>query len=216
MNSRTAGRNLAFLALSHVTRSTELTPDKLILAATRTLKDYSKHKIRQVQKELESLGNYFFNESLTEAESNVSTSLDFKKIHEQVGKLEDAAFSIEEALDLPEILNQSNEAYEYAVRLIDFFRKNKDKINNVISEVLELKKKEANSKGWSFERVLSTDRLVLKIATVEILSMDDCPSVVVIDEALKLSEKYGSEDSPKFVNGVLVDIVKSLKSGSSN
>lgn len=210
MNTRTAGRNLAFLAISHVSNTVELKPDKIILAATRTLREYSKQKVKQVQRELEALGNEFFNESLDRQENPIK-EINIKNLHDQVIKLEDAAFSIEEALDLPEILNQSDEAYDYAIKLVDKFRSNKEKINTIISEALESKKKEANAKGWSFERVLSVDRSVLKIATVEILFIEDCPPVVIIDEAVKLSEKYGSENSPKFVNGVLADIVKSIR-----
>ena len=57
--------------------------------------------------------------------------------------------------------------------------------------------------NWRLERLAAIDRNVLRIGTVELLYADDVPGVVAISEAIKLAEKYGSEESPRFVNGVL-------------
>ncbi|MDX1921469.1 MAG: transcription antitermination factor NusB, partial [Candidatus Caenarcaniphilales bacterium] len=194
--------------LSHISNNETTSPDKLILASTRTLRDFAKQKLKQVQKELSYLGEFFFNENLSAKEPKYV--LDLNKIHDQVSKLEEATFSILEALELPELLNHSEEAFDFARKLVDAFRSNKDEINGIITEVLEAKKQLADSKGWNFERVLSVDRTVLKVATTELLFFKDCPGVVVIDEAIKLGEKYGSDDSPKFINGVLADIVEKI------
>lgn len=206
MNTKTAGRDIAFLALSHISNNEKTTPDKLILACTRTLRDFAKQRLKQVQGELTKLGEFFFNESLSAKESKYN--LDVNVIHEQVIKLEEATFTILESLDLPELLNHSNEAFSFAAEIVDAFRANKEKVNGIIAEVLEEKKRIADSKGWNFERVLSVERTILKVATTEILFFKESPEVVVIDEALQLAEKYGSDDSPKFINGVLADIVE--------
>ena len=137
--------------------------------------------------------------------------IDFEKLQKNVAQLEIATFSIKESLDLPELLNQPPQAFEYAIVLINSYRTNKEKINSLIAEVLENKKTALANKGWSLERVLSVDKGVLRIACAELMSELENPSVIIIDEALKLSEKYGSEDSPKFVNGVLADLVNIIK-----
>ena len=216
MNSRTAARELAFLALGQISASSSLDSEKLILAATRTLRDIAKQQVKKVQKDLEILGQFFFNEALDQTESQDGSKntpknepLDISKIHDNVAKLELAAFALKESLDLPELLNQPKDCFDYAGELINLYRENKERINEIISEALETRKssdKSLSKKGWSLDRVLSIDRTILKIATVELMFQKDCPAVVAIDEAIEIAKKYGSEESPKFVNGVLADI----------
>ena len=62
--------------------------------------------------------------------------------------------------------------------------------------------------NWALERVSKIDRAILRIATVEILYLDDVPPKVSIQEAIRLGEAYGGQDSPRFVNGVLDAIFK--------
>jgi len=62
---------------------------------------------------------------------------------------------------------------------------------------------EACMPNWRLDRLSAIDRNILRIATVEMMSMGDVPHRVAIHEARRLAEKYGSDDSPAFVNGVL-------------
>jgi transcription antitermination protein NusB len=57
--------------------------------------------------------------------------------------------------------------------------------------------------NWRLDRLSVIDRNVLRIAAAEILRFDDVPPRVSIQEALRLAEKYGTDRSPAFVNGVL-------------
>jgi transcription antitermination protein NusB len=57
--------------------------------------------------------------------------------------------------------------------------------------------------NWRLERLSAIDRNVLRIAAVEMLRFEDVPPLVSIQEALRLAEKYGTDRSPAFVNGVL-------------
>jgi transcription antitermination factor NusB len=59
------------------------------------------------------------------------------------------------------------------------------------------------SENWRLERMSRIDRCILRSAVYEILFMDDIPPKVSIDEAVELGKKYGSEDSARFINGVL-------------
>lgn len=55
---------------------------------------------------------------------------------------------------------------------------------------------------WPLERLANTDRTVLRLAAYELLHTDTPPQVV-INEAVELAKRYGTEDSGRFVNGVL-------------
>jgi N utilization substance protein B len=63
--------------------------------------------------------------------------------------------------------------------------------------------------NWRLERLSSMDRAVLRIGAAEILYMEDIPPKVAIQEAIRLSEAYGGDESPGFVNGVLDALYKS-------
>ena len=67
------------------------------------------------------------------------------------------------------------------------------------------------SEHWTRNRMPLTDLSVLRLATYEILCLVDIPFAVSINEAVELSKIFGTDDSPKFVNGVL-DKVKELSS----
>jgi N utilization substance protein B len=56
---------------------------------------------------------------------------------------------------------------------------------------------------WKLERLATVDRNVLRIATYELLFEPQTPAEVVINEALEIARRFGSEKSPSFVNGVL-------------
>lgn len=62
--------------------------------------------------------------------------------------------------------------------------------------------------NWSLERLSSIDRGVLRIGAVEIFHRDDIPPKVAIQEAIRLAEAYGGNESPRFVNGVLDALYK--------
>jgi N utilization substance protein B len=56
---------------------------------------------------------------------------------------------------------------------------------------------------WTVERQSSLDRNVLRLALFELRSRPDAPAAVIINEAVDLAKTYGSEESGRFVNGVL-------------
>jgi N utilization substance protein B len=60
----------------------------------------------------------------------------------------------------------------------------------------------AAAEHWELPRMLSVDRNVMRVAVVEML-LGETPMKVAIDEAIEIAREYGSEDSAKFVNGVL-------------
>ena len=65
-------------------------------------------------------------------------------------------------------------------------------------------------KRWKLERLPQTDRIILEIAVYEILTVEDIPTSVSINEAVKLAKKYGTDSSSSYINGVLSNFEKSL------
>ena len=66
------------------------------------------------------------------------------------------------------------------------------------------------SKNWELERIAIMDQLFLKMAFAEILSMEDLPIKVSMNEYIEISKYYGSAKSKLFVNGLLDNAVKTL------
>ena len=66
------------------------------------------------------------------------------------------------------------------------------------------------SKNWRLERMSRLDRCILRLAAFEISFLEDIPPKVSIDEALEIGKKFGSEDSGRFINGVLDNIYNTL------
>lgn len=59
---------------------------------------------------------------------------------------------------------------------------------------------------WTLERMPAIDRTLLRMATYELLARPDVPTGVVISEAVDLAREYSTEESSRFVNGVLASI----------
>lgn len=67
----------------------------------------------------------------------------------------------------------------------------------------------ALSDGWSLERMPAVDRAILRLASWEILFNTEVPNEVAIAEAVSLAADLSTEDSPKFINGVLARLARS-------
>jgi N utilization substance protein B len=59
------------------------------------------------------------------------------------------------------------------------------------------------SRHWRLERMARVDRNILRLGTFELMHLDDVPSKVTLNEAIELAKRFGDENSPSFVNGVL-------------
>lgn len=69
-----------------------------------------------------------------------------------------------------------------------------------------------SASNWRLERIALTDRNLLRIAVYEMQFSEDAPDQVVINEAVEIAKRYGTEDSPPFINGVL-DAVRAVIRG---
>lgn len=69
----------------------------------------------------------------------------------------------------------------------------------------------ANARNWSLERMPTIDRSVLRFAVYELLACPETPVAVVLNEAVALVKHYSTEDSGKFVNGLLSAIAAKVR-----
>lgn len=82
----------------------------------------------------------------------------------------------------------------YAREIVDGVADHRDEIDELIMSYAQ---------GWALERMPNVDRALLRLAAWEILFNAEVPAAVAIDEAVELAKEYSTEDSSRFVNGVL-------------
>ena len=68
-----------------------------------------------------------------------------------------------------------------------------------------------HSIGWALERMPAIDRAVLRLAIFELLGCDDTPTAVVLSEAVDLAGGYSTDESGRFVNGVLAAVAGEVR-----
>lgn len=67
------------------------------------------------------------------------------------------------------------------------------------------------ARNWSLERMAPVDLSILRIGTYELLYQHEIPAPVVIDEAIEIAKRYGTKESPSFINGLLDKIAKEAR-----
>jgi transcription antitermination protein NusB len=93
-------------------------------------------------------------------------------------------------------------ADDLAVLLIEGVEDHRARLDDLIS---------SHARGWTLERMPVVDRNVLRVALFELLDRPDVPTAVVIDEAVKLAKRFSTDDSGRFVNGMLSAIAPELR-----
>jgi len=68
----------------------------------------------------------------------------------------------------------------------------------------------AKSPNWSISRMAKIDLAIIRLAAYELIYREDIPKNVTINEAIEIAKKFGSEESPAFVNGILDEISRTL------
>ena len=90
----------------------------------------------------------------------------------------------------------------YAAVLVQGVVQHRARIDALLSE---------SAVGWELERMPVVDLAVLRLATYELLEEPDVPLAVVIDEAVELAGEYSTDDSGRFVNGVLSSVAAQVR-----
>lgn len=97
----------------------------------------------------------------------------------------------------------------------DFVKQN-IKTSKKVSNILDSKIKingliEKSAPQWPIEKIAKLDLAILRLAVFELTVEKQVPPKVIIDEAVELAKEFGSDKSPKFINGVLGTLLKKSK-----
>jgi len=96
--------------------------------------------------------------------------------------------------DVEELEAIEEEGVSFAQLLVRGVTANRQAIDEVIVQY---------AKGWPLDRMAAIERNILRIALYEIMQMPDVPDSVSVDEAVEIAKHYASDESGKFVNGIL-------------
>jgi transcription antitermination protein NusB len=88
---------------------------------------------------------------------------------------------------------------DYSVELVEGVVAHRERIDEVLA---------GHAEGWTVDRMPPVDRAVLRLALFELLFRDDVPDPVAVDEAVELAKSLSTDDSPRFVNGILGRVLR--------
>ena len=91
-------------------------------------------------------------------------------------------------------LEHDEDYYTYSFELVDGVLDKIKILDSIIQEIVA---------NWDFSRIAKADLALLRLALYEIKYRLDVPPVVIIDETLEISKEFSSENSKKFLNGIL-------------
>lgn len=90
---------------------------------------------------------------------------------------------------------------EFILKIVEGVWEHKEEIDKILLEYL---------KGWKMDRLSKVDHQILRVAAFEMVYDPDSPPKVVVNEAIDLSKHFGTDESGKFVNGVLGNMIKEV------
>ena len=88
---------------------------------------------------------------------------------------------------------------DYTIELVEGVAAHRRSIDEILTEYAE---------GWTVARMPEVDRAVLRLGVYELLWRSDVPDAVVIDEAVELAKSLSTDESPRFVNGILARVLR--------
>lgn len=121
-----------------------------------------------------------------------------------------------------QLLFQMEAQNEYTVEIKEKFLQDKGDlkiqkhyIDQVLNNIFEHKDEidhtlEESSVNWKINRMSKVDLAISRLATAELLYMEDIPTSVSINEAVILAKKFGTEESSKFINGILGKVAQKI------
>jgi transcription antitermination protein NusB len=88
---------------------------------------------------------------------------------------------------------------DYTIELVEGVHAHRQRIDAILAQFAE---------GWTVDRMPDVDRAVLRLGVYELLWRDEIPDAVAIDEAVELAKSLSTDESPRFVNGVLARVLR--------
>jgi N utilization substance protein B len=111
---------------------------------------------------------------------------------------------VEEVLEMAaEAVPVPPDEWAYVREVVDGVLREQPALDRVIAD---------RAVGWKLDRIANVDRSILRLALFEILHRPDIPSSVSVNEAVEMAKKYSTDDSGKFVNGILGSFLRDAAS----
>ena len=213
MQARRAARELAFILFSQIDKDinkySKADFSNIVLKSVRTLKS---NATDELQLALSSLME--FKAQVDDYEANHETNLDrpigvtnvpvpmilSSNLSEKIGEMIDVAEKSLLALEIAEFttLDSQSDVQAFAIEIAEQYKQHSAELDEIIQKY---------AKNWDFQRLVTMDKNILRIALIELLYIKATPLKVVIDEALELAKKYSTDESTTFINGILAKVV---------
>jgi len=219
MQARRASRELAFILFSQFEKTiTDYSKENLndiIVKSIRILLSSATDELKVSLGAIVDMKNRI-DDYEAEHDANLNRPMGAQNIPVPLPLTSDMSGRISEMIDVAEkallgleiaefaVLDTEEGVKDYAIKIAASFRDNSAEIDNLIQKY---------STGWNFERLVKTDKDILRIALSELLYVKETPMKVIVDEAVELAKKYSTDDSASFINGILAKVVveKGLK-----
>lgn len=91
---------------------------------------------------------------------------------------------------------------EFADALVRAVDEHRGRIDGLLAE---------HAKGWTVSRMPALDRAALRMGTAELITRPDVPTAVVLNEVVELAKRFSTDDSGRFVNGLLAKIATEVR-----
>ena len=91
---------------------------------------------------------------------------------------------------------------DFAAALVRAVDEHRERIDALLSRF---------SKGWTLSRMPALDRAALRMGTAELLTRADVPTAVVLNETVDLAKRFSTDDSSRFVNGLLAKVATEVR-----
>ncbi|MEB3286004.1 MAG: transcription antitermination factor NusB [Vampirovibrionales bacterium] len=221
MNARHAARELALLTLFQLdkqgkrpSQAATLSVKEMVLVSVRTLSEEAKLLLENAASELADVSRAILDVEMDHP-INLNSNMDalikpvpMPSTRETVDKIErclQAAEYVAEALRIPELaaLAKEEQVMAYATQLIKIIEEHQTEIDELINHC---------SADWRVDRMVLLDAWILRLAAAEMKYMDGVDISVSIDEAVELAKDFSTEESFKYINGVLGALAKQLAS----
>jgi N utilization substance protein B len=93
---------------------------------------------------------------------------------------------------------------EFAAALVRAVDEHRSRIDELLSDFAH---------GWTLARMPALDRAALRMGTAELISRPDVPTAVVLNETVELAKRFSTDDSGRFVNGLLARVATEVRPG---
>jgi len=125
---------------------------------------------------------------------------------DSIGQLDSATVALNSALVIAAVGPGLEESHTEAANFANVI------VEGLLKSVLEIDRLvQHSSEHWTLARICRIDRNILRVAIFELVTFQDIPVSVIINEAVEIAKEYAGPDAPSFINGVLDHAARSIR-----